>query len=67
MTNELIKSLIGKVCTIKVGAFEGYDKVTILEIVDNWVRIEYNGSIQLINTDYITSIRIMPDKYQRQT
>lgn len=63
MTNEMIKSFIGKVCNIYCGSFgQNYHKVTISEVVDNWINIDNKGQIDLINADYIQSIKILPQK-----
>ncbi len=36
-----------------------FSKVKVIEVVDNWVKIEDGkGQINLINTDYITNIKV---------
>ena len=61
MSNELIKNYIGKKCTIAIsGGFgQTYSKVKIVEIIDNWIKVESKGKEDLINIDYIQSIKIL--------
>lgn len=60
MSNELIKACIGKECLISTGSLgSSYNKVVIKEVVDNWVQIEKKGKIDLINIDYVQSIKIL--------
>lgn len=60
VSNQLIMSCIGKVCTISTGSFgSSYSKVKVLEVVDNWIRIESKGREDLINSDYIQHIKIL--------
>jgi hypothetical protein len=59
MSNELIKSCIGKICTISTGmSGSSYSKVVILEVVDNWLKVEGKAKTNIINTDYIQNIKI---------
>lgn len=63
MTNELIKSFIGKFCNIYTGSFgTSYQKVTIVDVVDNWIKVDNKGKIDLLNTDYIQNIKILTEK-----
>lgn len=63
MSNELIKSCIGKVCNISSGSYgKSYQQVKILEVVDNWMKVEKKGKIDLINVDFIQNIKIVSDK-----
>ena len=60
MTNELIKSAIGNVCNISTGPWDtGFLKVKIVEVVDNWIKVEKKGKINLINIDHIQSIKLL--------
>lgn len=66
MSNDLIKSYIGKVCNISSGSFGStFKKVKILEVVDNWIKVEGRGKIDLINIDFIQNIKIVDDKYKK--
>jgi len=61
MSNEMIKGYIGKLCNISLSG-ENYQKVTITEVVDNWVKLDNKGQTNLVNADYILSIIILPQK-----
>ncbi|WP_293659332.1 DUF6897 domain-containing protein [Anaeromicrobium sp.] len=66
MSNDLIKSYIGKVCNISSGSFgPKFQKVKIIEVVDNWIKVEGKGKIDLINIDFIQNIKILDSKYQK--
>jgi len=59
MSNEMIKSCIGKICTISTGSFgTGYSKVEVLEVVDNWMKVQKKGKIDFVNIDYIQTIKL---------
>lgn len=61
MSNELIKSYVGKVCNISTGSLgPNFNKVRIIEVKDNWIKVEGKGKADLINTDFIQSIKILP-------
>ena len=60
MTNELVKRLIGRRCTISTGSMGStFKKAKILNVVDNWISVEINGREDLINADYIQSIKVI--------
>jgi len=60
MSNELIIGFIGKTCTISLGAYvTAFKKVKIVEVVDNWIKIEKNNKIDLVNIDFIQNIKII--------
>lgn len=60
MTNELIHSLIGKTCQISTGALgEAFDKVRVVDVQDNWIRVEKKNKVRLINAEYVTSVKIL--------
>ena len=62
MSNELIRSLIGKVCQISTGSLgESFDKVEVVNVVDNWMEVRRKDKTRLINTDYITSVKVVSD------
>ncbi len=60
MSNELIKNCVGKVCNISTGSMgSSFNKVKILEVVDNWIKVESKGKEDLINVDFIQNIKIL--------
>lgn len=59
MTNELIKKYIGRNCMISTGSFGANTVGKMLEVNDNWVEVETKKDIELINIEYVTSIRIV--------
>jgi hypothetical protein len=60
MSNELIRSLIGKVCQISTGSLgEAFDKVEVVNVVDNWMEVRRKDKTRLVNTDYITSVKVL--------
>jgi hypothetical protein len=62
MNNRMIESLVGKQVQIISGSFGGsFDKVTIMEVTDNWMKVEKKGKIDLINIDFIQNIKIKED------
>lgn len=62
MTNELIRSLIGKTCQISTGSLgEAFDKVQVVDVQENWIRVERKHKVRLINADYVTSVKILEE------
>ena len=62
MSNELIQSLIGKTVQISTGSLgESFDKVVVLAVEENWIRVQRKNKIRLINSDYITSVKILDE------
>jgi len=60
VSNELIKSCVGKICTISTGSLgSAYHKVKVVEVVDKWIKIESKGSENLINSDYILDVKVL--------
>ena len=60
VSNELIKSCVGKTCSISTGALgSSYNKVRVIEVIDNWIKVESKGRKNLINSDYIQNIKIL--------
>lgn len=59
MSNELIKSCIGKICSISTGSFgSSYSKVKIVEVADNWIKVQGKNNWDIVNIDFITNIKI---------
>lgn len=60
MTNELIKSCIGKTCNISTGSFgASYTKVEVIEVVDNWIKVQAKGKTDLVNIDFVQTIKVL--------
>lgn len=63
MSSELIKTYIGRECNIATGTFgTSFTGVKIVEVVDNWMKITGKNKVDLVNIEYITSIKILPEK-----
>ena len=59
MSNAMIENLIGKEVTISTGSIgSSYDKLIVIEVVDNWMKVEKKGKVDLINIDFIQGIKI---------
>lgn len=59
MSNELITSCIGKTCTISTGSMgTSYSRVVILEVADNWIKVQGKGKTNIVNVDFIENIKI---------
>lgn len=59
VTNDMLKELAGKQCNIVVNNYTTYSKVWVVEVFENWVKIDKNGQVSLINADYIQSIKLV--------
>lgn len=58
MTNELIKKYIGKTCNISTGSFGTNVIGKIIDVNDNWIEVETKKGKELINAEFIQSIKI---------
>ena len=59
MTNEMIMSLIGETCDISTGSLDSaYSAVKVVDVVENWIKVEKKGKSDLINIDYVQGIKI---------
>ena len=58
MTNEVIKKYIGKTCKISTGSFGTNVIGKIIDVNENWIEVETKKGNELINADYIQSIKI---------
>ena len=65
MPTELMKEFIGKVCAISL--FNESFGITgkIVELENNWIKVEEKNGIRIVNGDMIRDIKIMPEKYQK--
>jgi len=62
MTNELVKKYIGKNCHINSGSLGTNVKGMIIDVNENWLEVETKQGNQLINADFIQSIKIIYSK-----
>ena len=62
MTNELVQKYIGKNCHINSGSLGTNVKGIIIEVNDNWLEVQTKQGNQLINADFIQSIKIIYSK-----
>ncbi|WP_312887371.1 DUF6897 domain-containing protein [Clostridium lacusfryxellense] len=58
MTNEVIKKYIGKTCRISTGSFGTNVIGKIIDVNENWIEIETKKGNELINAEFIQSIKI---------
>ncbi|MCJ7688403.1 MAG: hypothetical protein MUO60_03675 [Clostridiaceae bacterium] len=58
MTNEVIKKYIGKTCKISIGSFDRGAIGKIIDVNENWIEVETKKGKELINADFIQSIKI---------
>lgn len=58
MTNEVIKKYIGKNCKISRGSFGKNAKGKISDVNENWIEVETKKGNELINAEFIQSIKI---------
>ncbi|KGK81476.1 hypothetical protein DP73_21400 [Desulfosporosinus sp. HMP52] len=59
MTNELIMKYIGKKCLISTGTFGTNVKGIIMAANENWLEVETKKGNELINAEFIQSIKIV--------
>ncbi|MCB2294317.1 hypothetical protein LGK95_12430 [Clostridium algoriphilum] len=58
MTNELIKKYKGKTVSISTGEFGTSATGKIIDVKENWIEVETKKGIELINSEFIQSIKI---------
>jgi hypothetical protein len=58
MTNEVIKKYIGKNCRISTGSFGTNVVGKIIEVNENWIEIQTKKGIEIINAEFIQSIKV---------
>lgn len=65
LPKEMLTEFIGKACTITLyGAGFGIN-CKIISSEENWLKVkEKNGNLRLVNSDMITDIKLLPEKYQ---
>lgn len=59
MTNEMIKKYVGKNCKISNGAYGSNATGEIINVNENWIEIETKKGIELINADFVQSIKVI--------
>lgn len=57
MNNELLLKFKGRECKISTGSFGVNVVGTIVDIKDNWVEVETKKGIELLNVEFIQSIK----------
>jgi len=66
MSNEMMKNLEGKRCTFSTGPFgETFKNVEVIEIDNNWIRVTDGKREQLVNSEYVTTVKIVGDSKDR--
>jgi len=58
MTNEVIKKYIGKNCRLSTGSFGTNVVGKIIEVNENWIEIQTKKGIEIINAEFVQSIKI---------
>ena len=58
MTNDVIKKYIGKECKISTGSFGTNIAGKILDVNENWIEVETKKGNELINAEYVQSIKV---------
>ena len=58
MTNEIIKRYIGKNCRISTGSFGTNLIGEIIEVNENWIEVKTKKGMELINAEFVQSIKI---------
>ena len=68
MSEELSRQFIDKVCVVSCNeeSFSGGRQGRVKSIDDKWLTLEEGkGSTRIINLEYVSSIQILPEKYQK--
>ena len=65
MSQAIIEQMLGKRCALDM---EGLSVATgVLEKLDgNWISLRTDDKLELINLDYVTRIRELPEKTRRK-
>lgn len=58
MTNELIKKYMGKNCLISTGSLGTNVNGKLIDVNENWLEVETKKGKELINAEFIQSIKI---------
>ena len=67
MSNEILKRFIGKKCYIMSYNSSFGETVTVDDVSENWVSVTArDGSVKVINTDYVVSVSENPEKKKKK-
>jgi len=58
MDNEVLKKYIGKNCKISTGSYGSTVSGRILDIKDNWIEVETRKGIEIINAEFVQTLKI---------
>ena len=65
MSDEMMRSLIGKRCTFSAGPFgETFKNVEVVAVDGNWIRVRDSKRERLLNSEYVTAVKIIGDATQ---
>ncbi|HOS17986.1 MAG TPA: hypothetical protein PK438_01755 [Clostridia bacterium] len=60
VTNETLVKYVGKSCMISAGSYGVNTVGRIVSINENWIEVETKkGAIELVNADYVQSVKIV--------
>lgn len=58
MNHELLHKYIGRVCKVTTGSYGSTATGKILDIKENWIELETRKGIELMNAEFIQSIKV---------
>ena len=58
MTNEILKSYVGKICKISGGSYGVNVKGRIVDVNENWIVVQTSRGDKIVNAEFVQSIRI---------
>jgi len=58
MTNDVVKKYIGKNCRISTGSFGTNVAGKIIGVNENWIEVETKKGVEIINAEFVQSIKI---------
>jgi len=65
MSQAIIEQMLGKRCALDMEGLSG--ATGVLEKLDgNWISLRTDDKLELINLDYVTRIRELPEKTRRK-
>lgn len=57
--NDVLKRYVGERCKLVTGALGTTVKGKIIEVNDNWIEIQTKAGQELINADFVQSVKIV--------